>query len=389
MRAIVVITVKELRQRMRDTSLLMFALVLPFGLAAVFNLMIGGIDTAQAFRYAVADADRGTHSAAFVEDVLGPAERAGVIEVEAVADATTARERVERGEATAAFLIPAGFSAAVQRGGAARLEVLGDVDAPIATQVARSLAEQYATTLDGVRLSVATALATGTTRAPGELARDASADKAAIEVDDVTATRRELTGQTYLAAGMAVFFLFFTVQFGGLGLLAERDTGTLPRLLAAPVPKITLLAGKLLAVFLVGVVSMAVLIAASSLLLNARWGDVSGLALLIPAGVLAAIGIMSIVAALARTAEQASNWHAVIAVTLGALGGTFFPVAQVGGPIETISLITPHRWFLAGLADLSGGGGAAAVWPSAAVLCAFALVTGSIAVIGFRREALR
>ena len=36
---------------------------------------------------------------------------------------------------------------------------------------------------------------------------------------------------------MAVFFLFFTVQFGVTSLLEERNDGTLARLLAAPISR--------------------------------------------------------------------------------------------------------------------------------------------------------
>src|SRR5690606_12512948 len=39
----------------------------------------------------------------------------------------------------------------------------------------------------------------------------------------------------YLAPGMALMFLMYTVSNGGRTLLAERNQGTLPRLLVAPV----------------------------------------------------------------------------------------------------------------------------------------------------------
>ena len=56
-----------------------------------------------------------------------------------------------------------------------------------------------------------------------------------MTVADVAATTKELDVTTYYAAGMAVFFLFFTVQFGVASLLEERKEGTLSRLLAAPI----------------------------------------------------------------------------------------------------------------------------------------------------------
>ena len=79
---------------------------------------------------------------------------------------------------------------------------------------------------------------------------------------------------------------------------------------------------------------------------------------------------LPIVAATAKTQEQAINFGAMIAMVLAFLGGTFFPVSQVGGWIETLSLLTPHAWFLRGLGDLQAGD-LSAIWPSVLALLAF------------------
>jgi ABC-2 type transport system permease protein len=108
-------------------------------------------------------------------------------------------------------------------------------------------------------------------------------------------------------------------------------------------------------------------------------------AVLITSGVLAATGVTAAVASLARTAEQAGSWQAVVATLLGLLGGTFFPVAQVGGAMEAISLATPHAWFMRGLGELAGGGGPVDVLPAAGAMLAFAAVTGCLALVRLRR----
>jgi ABC-2 type transport system permease protein len=273
----------------------------------------------------------------------------------------------------------------VLRGGTARLRVIGDPDEPLATEVARSLAEGYAQMLNGTQLSLATVLHTSG-QALDPAAVDALARRAwqaaspAVALRDVSASRKELDANTYIAAGIAVFFLFFTVQFGVSSLLDERKDGTLARLLVAPVRRTAILSGKLLSAFLLGVLSMIVLVLATGLLLDAHWGDPIGVGLLVVAGVLAALAIMALVATLARTSEQAGNWQAVIALILGMLGGSFFPVSQAGGLLARLSLLTPHAWFLRGLGDLAGGAGPAAVLPSVGAILAFAVVTGSVAL---------
>jgi ABC-2 type transport system permease protein len=96
--------------------------------------------------------------------------------------------------------------------------------------------------------------------------------------------------------------------------------------------------------------------------------------------VLAATAVMALVATLARTADQAQAWQSMVALVLGMLGGTFFPVAQAGGLLAGLSLATPQAWFLRGVEDLSAGEGTGAVVAPVAAMLAFAAVTGGLAL---------
>jgi len=142
---------------------------------------------------------------------------------------------------------------------------------------------------------------------------------------------------------MAVFFLFFTVQFGVTSLLEERNEGTLARLLAAPVSRASILGGKLLTSFLLGIISMTVLVVATTVLFGAAWGNPFGVAVLIVTAIMAATGIMALIATLARNAEQAANWQSVTAVILGLIGGTFFPYRRRRGSCPGSPSWRPRR----------------------------------------------
>ena len=362
MRAALTITRNDLRRRLRDRSAILVALVLPLAMAGIFGLTLSGVgDEDVSFEYALVDRDGGTAARAFGEAL-------GQIDVVRLTD--------DRDAAAATFVVPRGFSAAVAAGRPAQLQVVGDVDAPIGTFVARAIAETYGSDVRAVGASIA---------ALGGAADAGVAERAAhvpspVALVDVTATRKELNPKTFFAAGMAVFFLFFTVQLGISSLHEERRDGTLARLLAAPVPRTSILAGKVLTSLVIGVVSMCVLAVATTLLLGAEWGDPLGVAVLIVSGVLAATAVTALVASLARTPEQAGSWQSIVALVLGMLGGSFFPVAQAGGLVALLGLATPHAWFLRGLADLSAGEGVSAALPAAAAMLAFAAVTGALAI---------
>jgi ABC-2 type transport system permease protein len=373
-----VIASKDLRERVRDRSAIWLGLVVPLALALIFAALFGSAGTPRAFRYAVVDLDGGHIAGALAAEVLPMLEERGVVEVREVEDQTDGEQLVRDGDLDALFVIPADFSEAARSAAPAELRVVGNPDSPTGTAVAESVATSFVREINHARVGVAAAMAVRGTLPPDALERlaaDATATPAAVVLDDRSADARLLDGATYYAAGMAVFFLLFTVQFGVSTLLEERSEGTLGRLLAAPLRPGAILVGKLLTSLLLGVLSMTVLVTATAVLMNAEWGDPLGVALLILAGVLAATGVTAVVASLARTPEQAGSWQAIIAVALGLLGGAFFPISQSGSLLATLSLATPHAWFLRGLGDLAGPGGALAVWPSVAALLVFAAVT--------------
>ncbi|GLH99720.1 ABC transporter permease [Phytohabitans aurantiacus] len=377
---------KDLRERVRDRSALLMAIVLPLVLAFIYDLIFGSAAIPRPFDYAVVDLDGGEVARVFVTDVLGEAEKQGYVTVRTASGVTAGEELAADGAVDAVFVLPAGFTAAVRSAAPAEVEVIGNVDSPTGVDVARSIARSYAAEIDASRLAVAAVLA-GRDHADvperelAAIAQKAAAATRPLVLEDVSAREKILDTQTYFAAGMAVFFLFFTVQFGVSSLLDERAQGTLARLLAAPIPRVSVLAGKLIASLALGLLSMTVLVVATTVLMGAAWGNPIGVALLVLGGVLAATGVTALVASLARTADQAGGWQAVIAVVLGLLGGAFIPISQVGGFVATLSLVTPHAWFMRGLAELAGGGGPGAALPATAAMVGFSVVTGAVAVI--------
>ncbi len=402
MRTALLIARKDLTLRMRDKSILIYGILAPFGLALIFSFIFGPLDDATFHaEYAVVDEDGGPIADAFL-GMLGSLEDDGIATITEVGSAEEAERRVERGAdpfsadegetSSAAIVLPAGLSESVQTGRGGEIVVIGSAGAQLSSQVAYSIAEAFAAEVGAVEVAVRTTLEHAAA-APGPatveaLAAEAAASRLPVTLEDVTATTRQLPQTTYLAAGMSVFFLFFTVSFGVSGLLNEHRTATMDRLLAAPIDPRSIIAGKALTSFALGIVSMTVLVVGTTLLLGAEWGNPLGVALLVIAVTVSAMGILGVVAATAKTQAQAENFQAIVSLVLAFLGGTFFSVSHAGGLLEVLSYATPHAWFLRGLGDLRGGE-VAAVYPAVAALLAFAVVTSAIAWPFMRRAVER
>ncbi len=165
----------------------------------------------------------------------------------------------------------------------------------------------------------------------------------------------EINQLAYLAPGMAVFFLMFTVTQGGRSVLAEREMGTFGRMLTTPVHASQVLAGKVLGIIVTGFAQVSILILASSLLFNLDWGNPAAVTALIFAVVFAATGWGILIASFVKQNWQASALGTAVMLIFGILGGTFIPVSEFSESIRWLGKITPNYWAIQGFTRLALG----------------------------------
>jgi ABC-2 type transport system permease protein len=337
---------------------------------------------------AVVDHDGGPIAVAFTDEVLPQVAAAGVLTLAGATDTTDAEVALRDGELDAVWVIPEGFSEAVTSGRGAQLEVLVSPEAVLAGEVARGVATSFTARLEASALAVATAQTIGGDDLDlAAIAAQVAEGEPSVTLTSLVAEDRQLDMPSYLAAGMAAFFVFFTVQFGVTGLLEERQLGTLPRLLAAPIPVWAVQVGKAAGAALLGLVSMAVLAVSSSMFLGADWGPPVGAGILIVAIVAAAIGLMALVGSFATTAEQAGNYQAIVAIVLGMLGGVFVPLPATSGPLQLAAAASPHGWFLRGITEQVASGDWSDALPAAGAIVLFGVVAAVPAAWRLRRSA--
>jgi ABC-2 type transport system permease protein len=386
-RAALVIAAKDLRQKIGDRSALMVALLAPLGLAFLFSTMIPSQDGFHT-TYAVVDLDGGPLAQGLRAGPLQGLADADVATITEVETEAIARTQVDTGDVDAAIVIPAGFSDAVQAGEPATLIVIGG-SSGLSMEIARSVLAGFGSEVTAVQVSVRAALGANRS-APdpallGRLTQDALALAPPILVGSDQTSDRQATSTTYYGASMAVLFVFFAAQFGVVGLLAERRTGTLARMLASPVGPAAILLGKVLVSLTLAIVSMSVMVLATTVMLGASWGDPLAVTALVLSVAIAATGIATLVVGFARTEEQAGGAIAIVALTLAVVGGSFFPLSQAPEGLATLSLIAPHAWFIRGINDLAAGGGIQTVSGSILALLTVGLLSGGAGLARARR----
>jgi ABC-2 type transport system permease protein len=415
MRKVLNVAWKDLLVVFRDPGALVMMLVTPFALTLAIAFAFGGLTGGGAGGTGLQDIpvvlvnhDPGQLGAALVQ-VFESQDLAQLVVPTLLSDDAAARARVDAGLAAAAVLIPADLTAAVEGGlgGAAgarvaTVEVYASPTAPISAGVVRSVVDRFlgqvAAGWAGARVTIEQLLAAGLI-SPGQapdlgrqIGRQLGGGSGAAPLITVEAQTAASGGSQpfdwlgYMAPSMAILFLMFTVSAGGRSILAERDEGTLARLLISPTPAAQALGGKVFGTFLTGLAQVAILIAASGLLFGVRWGNPAGVALLTVALVAAATAWGMFIAAFARTAGQANAIGTAIALVFGAAAGNFLPRQTLPDALQKASLVTPNAWGIEGFADLARGSTLAGVALPIVALLAMAVVLVAIAVVGFRRQ---
>jgi ABC-2 type transport system permease protein len=389
-RAVLIIARKDLAQRLRDRTFFIIGLAAPLILAFIFNLILGSVigqDASPTFDFGLVDLDSGPVSDGF-EQMLNGMEQEGVIVLTRYESEDAAQVAVDDGDVDAVFVLPANLSTAMVAG-QATVNVLGNIDSPVGRAVADAVAQEFARRLHTASIAVQAALATNAIGPADIASATAAAAQAALPLamETIEVRSRQVDAATFFIAGMGIFFVFFIVGQSVTSMLEERNNGTLARLLAAPVRPAAIIAGKTLTSIVLGVIAMAVLAVASTLLMGAEWGNVFAAGAIIVAYVIAAAGLMTFAGGLARTAEQANNLQAIVAMTLAMLGGTFVPITSDAGLLNTIRYLTPNAWYIQGLGDIAGGAYAEALLATG-VLLAIGIVFGAIG-LPLMRRALR
>jgi len=203
--------------------------------------------------------------------------------------------------------------------------------------------------------------------------------------------REEMPDAVQLAVpGFTVLFVFLTAQATARSIYDEKKVGSFRRLLAAPMSKASLLAGKMIPNFITGLIQTAVIFAFGIIgmrllgLTPMTLGD-APLAVVIVAVVVAlcssAFGIL--IAAIAHTENQIGGLSSVFLWVMGILGGCFVPLFILENFLGPLPKIVPHYWANRAFNDLLVRGlGLADVATEMAALLAF---TALFFVIGLWR----
>ena len=386
MKKLFLIGIKDLKLRFRDRAALIFMLLTPFILTLGMGLVTGRFSGGDSsgisdIPIAIVNLDNDSLGAALV-DAFNSEDLADLVETTLSEDPEAARLLVDEDEVAAAIIIPAGFTQSVipQNENALpneeiRIEFYANPSRPTSAGIIKAIVDGFMARLDEMRLASVTSVSqlimsgrispedanqVGQEMGARLQQNDAGNTNEATAITLNTSTSEgeevEFDVLSYFAPGMALMFLMYTVSYGGSSILAEKSQGTLPRLLISPTNSMQVLGGKILGIFLTGAAQMLILIGASSLFFQLKWGDAFGIVLLVLAAVFGATGWGMLITALARTPAQVGSVGSAVMLIFAMLGGSFTQIENMPAIVQTLGKITPNAWAMDGFTTLALGG---------------------------------
>lgn len=404
------VAAKDLRVVSGDRAYVLTMFLVPI-LVGLFNAsMHGGGSSTINLPTIVANQDSGVYGGSVVDVLEGIEE----VELSSADTPLDAEAQVRNGTVLAAVVIPDNFSQDIDDYRQADITVIVDPAQASYGRIITSILEEITSAL-----AIQGEIRYGIKEVLSEMGYDQASDPdlalaAQAQVEGVIFTQMqrmqvdnpiEISSETIkgdqvfvwnnvftlILPAFTVMFAFFIVPAVSTDLLREKESGALRRLVAAPLPRSSLIGGKILAYLLVVIIQVSVIFGIGIIFLDMSTGSSPlGMVLITLALGLSATSLGMLIAATARSIDQAGSIGVLLVFVLGFLGGSFFPAAQVykmEGILGWLSRITPQAQAMDGYFSLMvRNGGLGDVLPNILYMLGLSLAFFLIAIWRFRFE---
>lgn len=373
MRVIYHIIVKEFLQIRRDRRMLALSLMAP-----ILQLVLLGYAATVDIRMipmVVNDQDRSSRSRELISEFTN----SGYFELSGYAESSDDVDRaIADGSAWVALVIPPDFSRRLLARETAPLQIIADGSdansANIGIGYASQIVARYSRSITADILERNPQFAL-----PGR-----------VSAETRVWYNPDLKSRNFMVPGVvALVLMIITMTLTSIGIVKEKEIGTLEQLLVTPITPAQLIIGKLLPFVIIAAVDVALVIAVARF-----WFEVpirGSLALLFALSglfVLTTLGLGLFVSTISKTQQQAMmTAQFFIFLPVFFLSGFTFPIENMPEAIQYVTYLLPLRYFITIIRGIFlKGVGIAELWPQALALVAFGAGILTLSVLRFKKR---
>ncbi len=193
----------------------------------------------------------------------------------------------------------------------------------------------------------------------------------------------------YVPAVLAMILMIMTMLLSAMGVVREKEIGTMEQLIVTPIRPWQLLVGKLLPFAVIGVFQMIVASAVTVFGFGVPLrGSFALLLALTTLFILSTLGLGLLVSTLVQNQQQAMMGAVFCAmVPMIYLSGLIFPIANMPPAIQAVTYAIPLRYYAEIIRGVFlRGSGIAVLWPEALTLLLMGLAILTVAALRFRKR---
>ena len=354
----------ELRQDPR-----LFGIVIMAPLIQLFLLAYAATTDVRNVPVVISDADRSSASRALVQRF----DASPIFTVAAVLSSVPESDPfLANGDAWLALAIPPGFGAALAAGRPQSVQLVADGTDSSSAGVALAYASNL---IAGHGADVALEMAGG---------RAGAASIGGIEPEVRVWFNPRLESRDFMVPGVvALLLLVVTTNLSSMGVVREKELGTLEQLNVTPLGRFELILGKLLPYAAIGVIDVVLVLSVAVWWFEVPLrGSVVLLFAMSLVYLLTTLGLGLFVSTVSSTQQQAmmtSTFFFLMPMVL--LSGFVFPIENMPAVIQPVTFLIPLRYFLVILRSVFlKGVGLETLWPQAAALTAWGVAILALAV---------
>jgi ABC-2 type transport system permease protein len=376
MRVVWQVIVKEFLQIRRDLRMIPVIFVAPVVQITIFGFAVNTDVTKVPM--ALVDQDRSAAGRDFVSRFVD----SGYFEVVASEERAEAAERwLVVGRAQLGLVLAPGFGSALASGRTAALQVIADgsdaASANIALGYAAAVTQGYGVEIQAKRLRASG----GETyaRGPGQLG-----------LEPRVFYNPDLRSRWYyVPAVLAMILLVMTLLLSAMGVVREKEIGTMEQLIVTPIRPWQLLVGKLAPFAIIGIVQVflvtGVAVFGFGVPLRGSFLVLLGLTGLF---LLSTLGLGLLVSTIVQNQQQAMMGAALaLMMPMILLSGLIFPIENMPPAIQVITYAIPLRYYAEIIRGVFlRGSGLGVLWPEAVTLAGMGVAILTAAALRFRKR---
>ena len=363
---------KEITRMLRDWPTLLMILLMPVVemllFASVGDMMLDHLPTA------VADLSMDAYS----RDFVGALEVSGFFDVEMYVESEEEVVRgIEEGKVWAGVVIPPDFAAQVEHGEAQALVILDGSDSSVVQSgysAANAIAQAHAMELT-VEMTERMGMA-GVGNLP-------------INTSTRILYNPNLDGMIFLIPGVAAALLqVLAINTSAMGVVRERELGTMEQILVTPIRPVELIVGKMVPAILLTAADLTIIVLLGVFYFDVPFqGSVWLFAWLSLLFIVSGLGLGLLISTVAKNQKQAQQITTVLMLLTMLLTGLIYPRSAMPPVVQAIGALIPATYFTRiSRGIITKGVGIAFLWHDVLVLAIYGAVVVLIAAMTFKKR---